>query len=177
MALPLDRSDFQRLVQIFADHREFRTEASRWGLIDEAFRGVPRASTASGGLDLRDPPRNAAVALVGGLDGFGCLGDRHSLALVLEALRDRCGDDLHPELDRLIAVLDRQCRPGPIRTADILHLSDLHFGTIADAHNFHSQVAEDLKGELGCLRLDGLICSGDRPSTPPMRSTPPPSSF
>jgi 3',5'-cyclic AMP phosphodiesterase CpdA len=42
-----------------------------------------------------------------------------------------------------------------------LHLSDLHFGTIADAHNFHSQVAEDLKGELGCLRLDGLICSGD----------------
>jgi hypothetical protein len=166
MAPTLDRADFQGLVQIFADHRDFRTEASRWGLIDEAFRGVPRASAASGGLDLRDPPRNAAVALVGGLADFGCLGDRHSLALVLETLRDRCGDDLRPELDRLSDVLDARCRhTGPSRsgqaTADILHLSDLHFGTLADAHNFHSQVAEDLKGELGCLRLDGLICSGD----------------
>jgi 3',5'-cyclic AMP phosphodiesterase CpdA len=73
---------------------------------------------------------------------------------------------LHPELDRLIAVLDTRCRPtgtsGSVQaTADILHLSDLHFGTLADARNFHSQIAQDLTEELGCRRLDGLICSGD----------------
>ncbi len=163
----LERSDFQRLVQIFADHPDFRMEDRRWGLIDEAFHGVARADAARGGLDLRDPPRTAAVALVTRLADFGCLGDRHGLALVLEVLCARAGDEQRPELDRLVAVLDARCGPAsPVggsgqRIADILHLSDLHLGTPADARNLRSQLAEDLKRELGCQRLDGLVCSGD----------------
>jgi predicted MPP superfamily phosphohydrolase len=43
----------------------------------------------------------------------------------------------------------------------ILHLSDLHFGTLDNAHNWHNQLAEDLIQELDCPRLDALILSGD----------------
>jgi calcineurin-like phosphoesterase family protein/NACHT domain-containing protein len=43
----------------------------------------------------------------------------------------------------------------------ILHLSDLHFGTVADAHNWYNQLAEDLKRELNCDKLDAIILSGD----------------
>ena len=43
----------------------------------------------------------------------------------------------------------------------ILHLSDLHFGTANDAETWHTQLAEDLRRELGCDRLDAVILSGD----------------
>jgi len=43
----------------------------------------------------------------------------------------------------------------------ILHLSDLHFGTVADAQNWYNQLAEDLKRELNCDKLDAIILSGD----------------
>jgi 3',5'-cyclic AMP phosphodiesterase CpdA len=43
----------------------------------------------------------------------------------------------------------------------ILHLSDLHFGTADNATNWHNQLAEDLRHDLYCHRLDGLILSGD----------------
>jgi len=42
----------------------------------------------------------------------------------------------------------------------ILHLSDLHFGTADNAHNWYSQLAEDLH-ELNCPRLGVIILSGD----------------
>ncbi len=42
---------------------------------------------------------------------------------------------------------------------NLLHLSDLHFGTHADT--WYSQLAGDLKNELGCQQLDALILSGD----------------
>ncbi len=167
MLATLKRSDFQRLVEIIAHHPDFATEDGRWGLIKMAFHGVDRASSASAGLDLGGNRRNAAVALVSRLSDFGCLSDRHSLALVLEEIRERVGDDMRSEFDRLITDLDAHCRASSsnngavTRTTDILHLSDLHFGALADAHNFHSQLAEDLKGELNCKRLDGLIVSGD----------------
>ncbi|MEE4357640.1 MAG: SUMF1/EgtB/PvdO family nonheme iron enzyme [Desulfococcaceae bacterium] len=45
--------------------------------------------------------------------------------------------------------------------AQILHLSDLHFGTAEDAKIWYSQLADDLKNELDCQRLDALILSGD----------------
>lgn len=54
---------------------------------------------------------------------------------------------------------------GPSDTVErptrILHLSDLHFGTVEDAQRWHGQLAEDLVQELRCNRLDGLILSGD----------------
>lgn len=43
---------------------------------------------------------------------------------------------------------------------NILHLSDLHFGTLTDANNWYSQLADDLK-ILNCSKLDILILSGD----------------
>lgn len=42
----------------------------------------------------------------------------------------------------------------------ILHLSDLHFGTLNDAKLWQSQLAQDLRG-LKCLSIDALILSGD----------------
>ncbi|MDM8538821.1 metallophosphoesterase [Desulfobacterales bacterium HSG17] len=45
--------------------------------------------------------------------------------------------------------------------ANILHLSDLHFGTAADAKKWYSQLADDLTLELKCSTLDALILSGD----------------
>jgi WD40 repeat protein/3',5'-cyclic AMP phosphodiesterase CpdA len=44
---------------------------------------------------------------------------------------------------------------------DILHISDLHFSGHDDAHNWYSQLAEDLQRELNCSKLDLLIISGD----------------
>lgn len=43
----------------------------------------------------------------------------------------------------------------------ILHLSDLHFGTLENAKNWYDQLAEDLINELKCRALDALILSGD----------------
>lgn len=45
--------------------------------------------------------------------------------------------------------------------ADILHLSDLHFGTVEDGNRWYGQLADDLKLELGCEKLDAMIISGD----------------
>ncbi len=44
---------------------------------------------------------------------------------------------------------------------DLLHVSDLHFGTEADARTWSGQLSEDLANGLGCKRLDALILSGD----------------
>jgi len=43
----------------------------------------------------------------------------------------------------------------------LLHLSDLHFGTMNDAENWFDQLAADLKHGLDCKRLGALILSGD----------------
>lgn len=68
-------------------------------------------------------------------------------------------DAVKQAVDQLIADCSKP-PPGqpPI---EILHLSDLHFGTLEDAHKWHAQIAGDLKYELRCERLDGLIISGD----------------
>jgi len=163
MAAPLNRPEFQRLVEIIRDHPDFATETGRWRLLRAALQGHARTAAVLAGLDLGGHPQGVAVEVVTRLSAFGCLGGRHALALVLESVREGSGDDLSPELDRFIAELDGHCgptRPGG-RTGAILHLSDLHFGTLTDARNWQSQVAEDLKRELGCDRLDGLILSGD----------------
>jgi transcriptional regulator with XRE-family HTH domain len=43
----------------------------------------------------------------------------------------------------------------------VLHLSDLHFGTTDNARTWYAQLAEDLRYELACSRLDAVIISGD----------------
>ena len=44
---------------------------------------------------------------------------------------------------------------------NILHLSDLHFGTLNQAQLWSNQLAEDLRNELSISSLDALILSGD----------------
>jgi 3',5'-cyclic AMP phosphodiesterase CpdA len=48
---------------------------------------------------------------------------------------------------------------------NILHLSDLHFGTKEDADRWYTQLEEDLSKHLKCNSLDALIISGDIAST------------
>jgi hypothetical protein len=59
----------------------------------------------------------------------------------------------------------------------ILHLSDLHFGTLDNAHNWYNQLAEDLIQELDCPRLDALILSGDIAKNPLLKNILLPNSF
>jgi len=47
-----------------------------------------------------------------------------------------------------------------IPPSSVLHLSDLHFGTLEQATLWCGQLAEDLR-ELDCARLDAVILSGD----------------
>ncbi|NMG22116.1 HEAT repeat domain-containing protein [Brasilonema bromeliae] len=54
-----------------------------------------------------------------------------------------------------------QPTPTSISMTYILHLSDLHFGTLENADLWCSQLADDLKIELDRSRLDVLILSGD----------------
>ncbi|NMF65628.1 HEAT repeat domain-containing protein [Brasilonema octagenarum] len=62
-------------------------------------------------------------------------------------------------------TLTQPPRPHPtpisISMTYILHLSDLHFGTLENADLWCSQLADDLKIGLDCSRLDVLILSGD----------------
>ena len=44
---------------------------------------------------------------------------------------------------------------------NILHLSDLHFGTKEDADRWYTQLEEDLSKHLKCNSLDALVISGD----------------
>jgi HEAT repeat protein len=54
-----------------------------------------------------------------------------------------------------------QASTPPTHPMHILHLSDLHFGTLDQANNWRNQLAEDLKHELRINKLDALVLSGD----------------
>ena len=43
----------------------------------------------------------------------------------------------------------------------VLHISDLNFGTTDNARTWYANLAEDLRYELACSRLDAVIISGD----------------
>ncbi|WP_414622769.1 metallophosphoesterase [Calothrix sp. CCY 0018] len=43
----------------------------------------------------------------------------------------------------------------------VLHISDLHFGTTDNARTWYAKLAEDLRYESSCSRLDAVIISGD----------------
>lgn len=60
-------------------------------------------------------------------------------------------------------TLANTSQPSPV--GHVLHLSDLHFGSEADATNWYSQLVDDLHNDLICTRLDGVILSGDITNT------------
>ena len=75
------------------------------------------------------------------------------------------GDDTEPAVPTKTTSHDMTFDPEG--AANILHLSDLHFGAdeksdpVADAKRWFSQLTDDLSDELGCERLDAVIISGD----------------
>lgn len=50
---------------------------------------------------------------------------------------------------------------SPLSGLNILHLSDLRFGTLANARDWYKRLSNDLKNKLNCSKLDILIISGD----------------
>jgi len=80
-------------------------------------------------------------------------------------------DELVESLDELVnkeetrvspkVHFERRWSSAPTATKYILHLSDPHFGTLDNAHNWYGQLAEDLYQELNCEHIDILILSGD----------------
>ncbi|MBD2214628.1 tetratricopeptide repeat protein [Nostoc linckia FACHB-104] len=57
--------------------------------------------------------------------------------------------------------IENKYEENAARLSHVLHLSGLHFGTTDNARTWYAQLAEDLRYELGCSRLDTLIISGD----------------
>jgi hypothetical protein len=78
MKKDIERGDYLKLklVEVFADHPDFKTETGRWGLVGLAFGGISGGERATGNLNLAGHSHNAAVALVERLLDFGRLGDR-----------------------------------------------------------------------------------------------------
>ncbi len=68
--------------------------------------------------------------------------------------------DAHAALGVSTPVAWRRPSVPPLPGSLILHLSDLHFGTLADAELWYGQLAQDLRDQ-GCAQLDAVILSGD----------------
>jgi hypothetical protein len=76
--------------------------------------------------------------------------------------------DLFPSYEegfkKILAAIGSKADIDPaqkIEPVNLLHLSDLHFGTQEDANRWYGQLKDDLKINLECPRLDALIISGD----------------
>ena len=79
-------------------------------------------------------------------------GERHLLD-AMAAIQERC-KFYNYNLTQPIPTI-------PTRLMHILHLSDLHFGTLDQANNWSNQLAADLTNDLSIPHLDALILSGD----------------
>ncbi|MEM7344789.1 MAG: trypsin-like peptidase domain-containing protein [Chloroflexota bacterium] len=79
----LSTEDFGQVVTILGGLSEFRTEASRWRLIDDVLTGSPREDDIRGLLDLSGPPHPAAVGLVRRFQEFGQVEEGKELLGIL----------------------------------------------------------------------------------------------
>lgn len=71
LMIKLTQNDFSSFVSLLSDLEEFRTETSRWRLIDDVLTGFPREKKIRGLLDLSGKPRPAAVSLINLFQKFG----------------------------------------------------------------------------------------------------------
>jgi HEAT repeat protein/3',5'-cyclic AMP phosphodiesterase CpdA len=83
----------------------------------------------------------------------------------ISAVQERC-KFYNYTLTQPIAISESQPNippTQPISTSlkHILHLSDLHFGTLDNARDWHNQLAADLYNDLSISHIDALILSGD----------------
>jgi hypothetical protein len=77
--------------------------------------------------------------------------------------------DVYNDLSKIQEeIADNQGCDFIVPNMNILHLSDLHFGTLDDAQLWSSQLIEDLQINLRIEKVDALVLSGDITS----RSTP-----
>jgi HEAT repeat protein/3',5'-cyclic AMP phosphodiesterase CpdA len=83
----------------------------------------------------------------------------------LQTIQNRC-KFYNPTLTQPIPIPELQPTIPPIQSIStslmhILHLSDLHFGTLDQANLWSNQLAADLYNDLSIPQLDALILSGD----------------
>lgn len=87
--MELAQADFQKLVSILVTLPDFRTEMSRWALIDDVLSGSPRADDIRGLLDLSGNSRAAAVRLIERLKTFGqAEPGKETLGILINKLLD-----------------------------------------------------------------------------------------
>lgn len=67
----------------------------------------------------------------------------------------------HTAMQLRSSATRRDIGPGPVPTASILHLSDLHFSDQSQAIVWSAQLREDLQHELGHTSLTAVVLSGD----------------
>ncbi|MEW5859767.1 MAG: HEAT repeat domain-containing protein, partial [Cyanobacteriota bacterium] len=86
----------------------------------------------------------------------------------ISAIQERCKfynytltQPTPPPVSRKSKPKNSSTKPKYLSLMHILHLSDLHFGTLDQANLWSSQLAEDLRNELDIPQLDALILSGD----------------
>ncbi len=79
-------------------------------------------------------------------------GERHLLD-VITAIQNRCKFYNY--------TLTQTTLTTNTRIMHILHLSDLHFGSLDQANLWSNQLAEDLRNDINIPHLDALILSGD----------------
>ena len=82
----------------------------------------------------------------------------HLILAAINKIKIRCEFSYNPTSTQLdiLAV-----KSNPVRTMHILHLSDLHFGTLDQANLWSNQLAADLYNDLSIPHIDALILSGD----------------
>jgi 3',5'-cyclic AMP phosphodiesterase CpdA/DNA polymerase III delta prime subunit len=126
-------------------------EVLKKALNDEDFRVRSRAANALGKI--------AAPQLMPELNDILRTNTELDLLDTIAAIQERCKFYNYT----LTQLPLSPATPNPIcmATYNILHLSDLHFGSSENADNWYNQLAEDLYQELKCLPLDVLILSGD----------------
>ncbi|GET38684.1 metallophosphoesterase family protein [Microseira wollei] len=86
----------------------------------------------------------------------------------IAAIQERCNFYNH-NLTQIYLTIEESADMPTVQTISvpksvILHLSDLHFGTLADANNWYGTLADDLNdlsSELDFNQIDALIISGD----------------
>jgi len=86
----------------------------------------------------------------------------------ISAIQNRCKfynytltQPLSPPVSRRSKRKNSSTKPKSISLMHILHLSDLHFGTLDNARDWHNQLAADLYNDLSISHIDALILSGD----------------
>ncbi len=91
-----------------------------------------------------------------------------NLLYTISAIQNRCKfynytltQPPSPSVSRKSKPKKSSKQPKSTSLMHILHLSDLHFGTLDQANLWSSQLAEDLRNELEIPQLDALILSGD----------------